>query len=261
MADYRQERTRTERIGKTAGIAAAVCAHVLLAVMGVFTGLKYIYPPPQEQTFLIDFTEVEQEPVRQIFNGSQPQAEEVDLTRPIELVQRSEAQRTGTKPNQAKEATMSDKGDVEQYEPPREKPIDNRALFHAANNNSDKDTLAAQTASKVSEALKAGHPQGNTNTGKTDGTPNAHLQGRTVLGTLPRPSYNVQQQGTVVVRIWVDQYGTVQKAQAGVEGTTVGDAALWQAARKAALGAHFNMNADAPALQEGTITYNFKLTN
>ena len=259
MADYRQERKRTERIGKTAGIAAAVCAHVLLAVMGVFTGLKYIYPPPQEQTFLIDFTEVEQEPVRQIFNGSQPQAEEVDLTRPIELVQRSEAQRTGTKPNQAKEATMGDKGDVEQYEPPREKPIDNRALFHAANNNSDKDTLAAQTASKVSEALKAGHPQGNTNTGKTDGTPNAHLQGRTVLGTLPRPSYAVQNSGIVVVTIWVDQYGTVQKAVAGADGTTVTDSALWQAARKAALGAHFNMSADAPALQQGTITYRFNL--
>lgn len=260
MADYRQERKRTERIGKVAGIAAAAGAHVLLAVFGVFSGLKYIYPPPQEQTFLVDFTEVEPEPVRQIFNGSQPQAEEVDRTQPIELVQRSEAQRQGTRPNQAREATQGDQGDVEQYEPPREKPIDNRALFHAADNKTDKDTLAAQTASKVSESLKAGHPQGNTNTGKTDGTPNAHLQGRTVLGALPRPSYSVQEEGIVVVKIWVDQYGTVQKAQAGEAGTTAVNAALWQEARKAALGAHFNMNADAPTLQEGTITYHFKLT-
>ena len=252
-------RQRRERNAKITGIIMTVVLHLCALVLVSFSGLKYIYPPPQEQTFLIDFTEVEQEPVRQIFNGSQPQAEEVDVTKPIELVQRSEAQRTGTKPNQAKEATMGDKGDVEQYEPPREKPIDNRALFHAANNNSDKDTLAAQTASKVSEALKAGHPQGNTNTGKTDGTPNAHLQGRTVLGTLPRPSYAVQNSGVVVVTIWVDQYGTVQKAVAGADGTTVTDSALWQAARKAALGAHFNMSADAPALQQGTITYRFNL--
>jgi hypothetical protein len=46
---------------------------------------------------------------------------------------------------------------------------------------------------------------------------------------------------------------------AGAEGTTVTDKTLWQAARKAALGAHFNMSADAPVLQEGTITYIFKL--
>ena len=37
------------------------------------------------------------------------------------------------------------------------------------------------------------------------------------------------------------------------------DKDLWQAARKAALGAHFNMDADAPALQKGTITYVFSM--
>ena len=96
---------------------------------------------------------------------------------------------------------------------------------------------------------------------KTDGTPNAHLQGRTVLGTLPRPSYSVQNSGIVVVTIWVDQYGTVQKAVACADGTTVTDNELWDAARKAALGAHFNMSADAPALQQGTITYRFSLSD
>ena len=86
---------------------------------------------------------------------------------------------------------------------------------------------------------------------------NAKLAGRTVNGTLPRPSYEGQESGKVVVDIWVDNYGNVQKAVAGAEGTTVTDKTLWQAARKAALGAHFNMSAGAPALQKGTITYNF----
>ena len=65
--------------------------------------------------------------------------------------------------------------------------------------------------------------------------------------------------GKVVVKIWVDQYGNVTKAQAGVEGTTATDKTLWQAAYKAALGAHFNMDASAPPLQEGTITYIFRI--
>ena len=144
-------------------------------------------------------------------------------------------------------------------EPPREKPIDKRALFHAADNNTVKDTLAPQTAREPSDALKAGHAQGNTKMGETSGEPNAKVEGRSVTGTLPRPSYNVQKSGKVVVQIWVDNYGQVQKAVAGVEGTTVSDKTLWQAARKAALGAHFNMSADAPPLQEGTITYIFNL--
>lgn len=90
---------------------------------------------------------------------------------------------------------------------------------------------------------------------------NASLQGRTVLGTLPRPNIQPTNPGVVVVTIWVDQYGTVQKAFAGADGTTVTDNELWDAARKAALGAHFNMSADAPALQEGTITYRFNLSD
>jgi hypothetical protein len=132
-------------------------------------------------------------------------------------------------------------------------------LFSAANNKTQKDTLAPQTAHEISDALKAGHAQGNTKTGETSGEPNAKLAGRSVNGTLPKPSYGVQAAGKVVVEIWVDQYGTVQKAVAGAEGTTVTDKTLWNEARKAALGAHFNLSSDAPALQKGTITYIFKL--
>lgn len=88
---------------------------------------------------------------------------------------------------------------------------------------------------------------------------NAKLAGRSINGTLPRPVYSSQASGKVVVDVWVDNYGNVQKAVAGVEGTTVADKDLWQAARKAALGAHFNMDAEAPALQKGTITYLFSI--
>ena len=57
----------------------------------------------------------------------------------------------------------------------------------------------------------------------------------------------------------MDQYGNVTEAVPGVEGTTVTNTALWNAARAAAMKAHFNMSADAPVLQTGTITYKFKL--
>lgn len=257
MADYRQERKRSETIGKVTGISVTVAAHVLLALFGVFSGMTYLYPPPEEKAVLIDFTE-DPEEIRQVFNGTRPQAEEIDPTQDPELVQRSEGQVKGTKPNVSAEATMDNFGDVEQYEPPREKPIDKRALFHAPDNGSDEDALSPHTATDPGNELKAGQAQGNTTTGKTDGKPNAQLKGRSVLGTLPSPSYGVQAEGKVVVKIWVDQYGTVQRAIIG-DGTTATDKNLLNAALNAAKESVFNQKTDAPVLQEGTITYIFKL--
>ena len=85
------------------------------------------------------------------------------------------------------------------------------------------------------------------------------LEGRTIVGTITKPEYNVKESGTVVVSIWVDIYGAVVKAQPGAEGTTINNSELWRSARKAALATRFNSDNDAPLLQQGTITYVFKL--
>ena len=84
-------------------------------------------------------------------------------------------------------------------------------------------------------------------------TAHAILAGRSITGALP--GFFSDKTGKVVVDIWVDNYGTVQKAVAGAEGTTVADKEVWNQARISALGASFNMSADAPAMQKGTITY------
>ena len=257
---YLLERERQEKRSRATGIVLTVVLHAGLAGCLFVTGFTYLDPPPPEkEMIIIDFEEPTIEKPKQIWNGTRPQAVNPDPTQPINLVQQSEAQNEGTKSNEAPEAQVDDFGDVDIKDPAPKKEIDRRALFRTADNKTNKDTLAAQTAREVSDALKAGHAQGNTRTGETSGEPNAKLAGRSVNGTLPRPSYNVQKSGKVVVQIWVDNYGQVQKAVAGAEGTTVTDQNLWQAARKAALGAHFNMSADAPAMQEGTITYIFNL--
>jgi len=89
----------------------------------------------------------------------------------------------------------------------------------------------------------------------------AHVDGRNVLGSLPIPSYTSKTEGIVVVQIKVNQYGEVTEAIAGAEGTTVTDKTLWTAARNAALKAHFNQSANAPAIQLGTITYSFRTSS
>lgn len=257
---YIRERERQQKRSRTTGIALTICMHIALVGCCFVSGFTYLDPPPPErEMILIDFEQPEIEKPRQVMDGTSPRAENPDPTQPLNLVQQSEAPNKGTESNEAPESQVDDFGDVDIKDPEPKKEIDRRALFRAADNNTKKDTLAAQTAREVSDALKAGHASGNTRTGETSGEPNAKLTGRKVVGTLPSPSYNVQASGKVVVEIWVDNYGNVQKAVAGVEGTTVSDKTLWQAARKAALEAHFNLSADAPALQKGTITYIFNL--
>ncbi|MFW5945091.1 MAG: TonB family protein [Bacteroidota bacterium] len=84
------------------------------------------------------------------------------------------------------------------------------------------------------------------------------LQGREAE-SIPKPDYNYQVEGKVVVEITVDKQGKVTKASAGVKGSTTLNDNLLSAARKAALKAKFDRKSDAPAYQKGTITYFFRL--
>lgn len=250
--------TPQEKKGIGIGLSATVLFHVALLFVFVNAGLKYIYPPPEEMGILLDFTE-EQEEVKpiEVKAGNEPKALNANPKEEIKLVQKSEAQEVGTKPAEGMATSIGEDGDVEKPEP-KKVVINQRALF-TSTNNKKKDTLAPQTAERISDALKGGNPQGNTRVGDTDGTPSANLKGRNVMGSLPFPEYTVNNEGKVVVKILVDQYGKVTNAVPGVAGTTVQDKQLWEAARKAAYKAVFNVSSEAPAVQEGTITYIFKL--
>ncbi len=92
---------------------------------------------------------------------------------------------------------------------------------------------------------------------RSEGTASANVAGRSVVGSIPRLTSSGQVEGTVVVAIKVDQYGNVAEATPGADGTTTTNDSVWNATRSAAMRAHFNASADAPALQAGTITYTF----
>lgn len=109
-----------------------------------------------------------------------------------------------------------------------------------------------------------GVPQGSANVdryGPGGGTGNGvsfNLDGRTSL-SLPKPHYPGNEEGVVVVKVTVDKNGMVKNAEAGVRGSNTADPELISAARKAAMQAKFNVDANAPAFQVGTITYRFVL--
>lgn len=88
--------------------------------------------------------------------------------------------------------------------------------------------------------------------------PSYSLGGRSAFA-LPLPYYPGNEEGVVVVQVTVDKNGNVTKAVAGARGSTTLQPELLSAAQKAAMLAKFNVDANAPAFQQGTITYRFVL--
>ncbi len=256
---YWEDRKIQGKKAKLIGFGVTLFCHLILFFILFFSGLKYLYPPPPESTFLLDFTEQPKVKVKQEFKGTAPKVKKPNKKKEIKLIQKSKSPYTAEKKNTTVASKQDDFGDVETIKQKEEPKIDPRASFPGMSKK-DSSTTAPDVADKSKNLFKAGQENGNTSSGKRDGSANAHLRGRTVNGSLPRPLYNVQNTGKVVVTIWVDKYGNVKKAQAGAEGTTVSDITLWKEARNAALKAHFNISASAPALQKGQITYIFSLT-
>ena len=106
-----------------------------------------------------------------------------------------------------------------------------------------------------------GSPSGNSSEGKSTGVGgygSFDLNGRSLgPGGLPRPVYNVQDEGRVVVTIVVNPAGQVISTRINKRTNTV-NTALRRAAEEAARKARFN-KVGGVNNQTGTITYYFKL--
>lgn len=106
-----------------------------------------------------------------------------------------------------------------------------------------------------------GSPTGNASSGAATGVGgygSFSLDGRSLgPGGLPKPVYNVQEEGRVVVNITVNPQGVVVAATINPQTNTI-NSALRKAALDAARKARFN-TIEGLTSQSGTITYNFKL--
>lgn len=108
-----------------------------------------------------------------------------------------------------------------------------------------------------------GSTAGNSANGATTGVggrgsmPSYSLKGRSAIGTLTRPSYNEQVEGTIVVEIVVSAEGKVVNADIDIAHSSITTRVLRESARKAAMQSRFN-NIDTNENQIGSITYVFQ---
>lgn len=213
-------------------IVAAAVYGVLLA--GSFAAVSFDFTPALEKpgdTILIDFTEpVPEEPPRPpVQVAEEPRVH--DEAAPVEQV-----------------AQAAGKDEVTETPNPK-------ALFKMNRGGADEPDNAGNPRAREGEDKASGRGPGL----NPDGLDQLDkgLQGRGLVGDLPRPSYPGGKSGKVVIRVTVDARGRVTGASYEPVGSTTDAPELVAAARQAALKARFTES--RAAVQGGTITYVFTL--
>ncbi|MEG0949402.1 MAG: energy transducer TonB [Bacteroidales bacterium] len=202
-------------------------------------------PPPPATT-----PEVKQEVVTQDHEESLKLAE-------ADKKAREEKERL-RKEEEKRRKEAEEKRRIEEERKKKEEAIRNRVnnVFQSASKTGTQGTASEGTTSSK------GNPFGNSDTGAQSGSPgygSYDLGGRGIQGSLPRPSFSVNESGKVVVSITVDESGKVIAAGIG-QGTTTTSAQLRQSALTAARKAVFETKSGTIS-QSGTITYHFDSDN
>ncbi|MGC9471307.1 MAG: hypothetical protein ACP5D1_07165 [Bacteroidales bacterium] len=271
------------------GLIGTVVFHGVLLVLFLILGFS---PPeiPEEEGILINFGSTETgsgliEPPRASATPEpQPstpppaetsQPEEEVMTQDFEETAAVESGREETTPPEktpeqtAREKEMERQRRQEELERQRrleeQRKIEEiydrtRAALSGKNLESAQSTGEGEAGGEGNQGRTEGSVESTSHTGRGLGDKGIafDLAGRTPQ-YLPKPEYNYQKDGRVVVEVTVDRYGNVTKAIPGVKGSTTLDDYLLAVARKAALAAKFDPKQDAPAFQKGTITYYFIL--
>ncbi len=211
---------------------AAAAYGLLLA--GSFVLVSFDFAPTLEKpgdTILVDFTDppVVEPPKPPVKVATEPRVH--DEAAPVEQV-----------------AQAAGKDETTQTPNPK-------ALFKMNRGGSDEPENAGNPRAPEGEEKSSGKGPGL----NPDGLDQLDrgLQGRGLVGDLPRPSYPGGKSGKVVIRVTVDARGYVTGASYEPVGSTTDASELIEAARAAALKARFTES--RATVQGGTITYVFRL--
>ncbi|HSP12074.1 MAG TPA: hypothetical protein VLO29_06085 [Salegentibacter sp.] len=257
-----------------------VVLHVLLIILMLFLGFKYLDPPP-ENGIAINFgtSEVgagENQPTEPVQSSPQQTSAPEPVSQPDPVIEEEVAtQETVEAPviEKKKEPTPVKKETPEKpkEQPPAEKPEpkpDQSTTDAMSSILNGPERSGSETGGEGddNQAGDKGSPDGDPNASSyygngtgIDGDGNYRLGGRRALNK-EKFVQDCNESGIVVVRIEVNRSGQVINATPGIKGTTNSASCLTEPARRAALATRFNSDNDAPSRQVGTIIYNFKLS-
>jgi len=261
---------------KRKAIIEATIVMILLIILMFISGMTYLDPPP-ETGIAVNFgtSAVGSGQIQPQHNKPQP--------KPVQQQQNKPDTKTEVKDNvltQDNEDAPVIKDKPEKPKPtkptkptkpepkPEPKPDKNITdILNNVNSAPGEDTNNAtgegndnQTGDKgeITGDPNASGYYGNGGTGGSGGTGNYRLGNRKAL-TKPKPEYNCNEEGRVVVKIYVDKAGNVIKAVLG-KGSTNNAPCLVNKAIDAAKRTKWQPDNKAPDTQIGKIIFNFKTT-
>ena len=266
--------TDSKKKGKYIGLLGAVLVHVAFIIFLFLMG--FTLPEPQEESGV----PVMLGDVPQASGWSDPSLVEVE-TMPAgavvpqdaveqELITQDLEETVALTPKSEKEAEKPEKTEAEKAEEARRlaeeraererREAEEAARRRVSGAFGKGAKMESRGDAQTGEGVQ-GSPAGNAETGASTGVGGYgefNLGGRSIgAGGLPRPVYNVQDEGRVVVTITVNPAGQVIATEINKQTNTV-NPALRKAALDAARKARFNA-VDGLNNQVGTITYYFNL--
>ena len=247
---------------KKAFVEATVVMAILVALMFI-AGLKYLDPPPPGNIAVnFGFSDKGSGP-KQPENPKivKPAAPQPVKTQKENVLTQNTEEAPVIKSSQTKKTKTKKTNPVKS--PPKPSKQTSEVLENIFNAPEGNQTSTSEGDDSNTSGDK-GNPNGDKNSnnyygsgGTGGGDPNYRLGNRQAVSK-PKPRYQCNESGRVVVIITVDRAGNVIKAEKG-KGTTAASC-LTKAAIEAAKKTKWQPDSDAPPRQIGKIIYNFKLT-
>ncbi len=245
------------------GIIGTILVHLLLLLLFISFGMPYQDPAPEnEGAMMINFgtsdtgsgdeqpTEPESSAAENINPTENSAAEENVLTQDnVEAVEvNSSPTPQETEPTPVAEAE------------PVVSPELQEILYKANHSTSNPQSTNSQGESEGTgdEGDPNGDPNSNGNSTVGGNGIGFDLGGRGKV-SFKKPENPTQEDGKVVVEIWVNRDGKVLRAKTGARGSTTTNPILQKKAEEAAFKAKFKKDENAPFEQKGTMTFVFIL--
>ncbi len=256
------------------GVTGTIIFHALLILALLFLALRTPLPLPEEQGVEVNLGYTDEgtgavQPIEEAAalvssapSRKSPAPKQEIVTQenveapPLEEVKTTDktAENKGKKTDD--EATV--KSDVVKKEEVRQPVVNPDALYKGRRKQSEATGSEGQTGRPGDQGVPEGTPGAANYTGAGGlGEGISFSLGGRQARLLPKPEYLSDEQGKIVVTIWVNRNGDVIRAEAGAKGTDITDLSLRKLAREAALKSKFTPDLEAPEEQKGTITYKF----
>jgi len=260
---------------KVKGIVGTAIIHLVILLALIFMALKTPLPLPGEEGVEVDLgwsdvgsgviqkdeppPQAMPEPVKP---APPPEQEEQIITQDSDETPVIEEVKEEVPQEEIEEEYIEDVVEEEvveeEPEPEPEPVVDPNALYKGKQNQSTDGGNEGITGDPGDQ----GKPTGTKDVKKYDGQGGigdgiSYSLGGRGAKQLPKPEYKSDEQGKIIVTIWVNRNGDVTRAEPGAKGTNISDLSLRKRAKQAALKAKFSSDPQAPEEQKGTITYIF----